>query len=107
MLPQCRTIAGDGRTGVQTRDAGPAACHVLPDRFLLDEIAESEALRAEPPSATTANDFWGDIMDMGLNVRWLRPPRSPHRLGGSANTGAITIRASPAVASANGFLHNF
>jgi hypothetical protein len=99
-------LACDGRTGFKRETpAQPLATWSLPDRFLLDEIAESEALRGAAVS-DDSDDFWGDIMDMGLNVLASGRPVLPHRLGGWPIPEQYDPRFT-AVASANGFLRLF
>jgi hypothetical protein len=92
-------LARDGRTGFERETpAQPIATWSLPDRFLLDEVAESEALR-EAVVSDDSDDFWGDIMDMGRNV-----------LASGRRGWPIPEQYDPrftAVASANGFLRLF
>jgi uncharacterized protein YwqG len=99
-------LARDQRSGFKrATPAQPLATWSVPDRFLLKEIAESEALR-EAAVSDDSDDFWGDIMDMGLEVLTSGREVLPHRLGGWPIPEQWDPRHA-AVASANGFLRLF
>jgi uncharacterized protein YwqG len=96
----------DQRIGFK-REANAAALPAwsLPDRFLLQEIAESAELRAAS-AADESDDFWGDVMDTGLTTLASGRTVLAHRLGG----WPIPEQGDPrftAAAAANGFLRLF
>ncbi len=99
-------LGRDEREGCK-RATGAAALPAwsLPDRFLLQEIAESDDLR-EAAVADETDDFWGDVIDMGLTTLASGRKVLAHRLGG----WPIPEQGDPrftAAASANGFLRLF
>jgi uncharacterized protein YwqG len=99
-------LGRDHRSGFK-RETNSAALPAwsMPDRFLLEEIATSEELR-EAAVADDTDDFWGDIMDMGLRTLTSGREVLAHRLGG----WPIPEQGDPrftAAAAANGFLRLF
>jgi hypothetical protein len=99
-------LARDQRMGF-TRETSAAALPAwsLPDRFLLEEIAETDELR-EAAVADENDDFWGDVMDTGLTTLTSGRTVLAHRLAG----WPIPEQGDPrftAVASANGVLRLF